>query len=369
MSEKNEENTNNEMTKKENFFKKLIKSIKDLDKYEDFALEKPAEGIKYIAKLVAVFCAIVGIVYTYNIITTTGRLYTGLKDKLPDFSYKEGVLTAGEEPTIIEDYADSIGSIIIDTNVDTEQASKNYQEQIAKYGSAVIATKENISIYNAQLNAPVTYRYSNLLANNSISEFTKQDVINQVDGLNKVSVSISLYLVFFVYLYVFYFASIMLDLLLLALLAYIVGRIVGIKLKSGPVFNIAAHAITLPVVLNLIYIIVNLLTGFNIKYFQIMYNAISYIYVVVAVLMIKTDFLNRQIELMKLAQEQMKIKEEMEKREAEKEQRKDENKKENDKEEGVGADDSKHPKKDKQKKEPKEPDEPLGDATIVPKGE
>ena len=41
-----------EETKKEGFFKKIIKSIKDFDKYEDFALEKPGAAIKYLLKII-----------------------------------------------------------------------------------------------------------------------------------------------------------------------------------------------------------------------------------------------------------------------------------------------------------------------------
>ena len=119
----------------------------------------------------------------------------------------------------------------------------------------------------------------------------------------------------FVYLYIIYFISILMDVILLSILAWFVSRISRIRLKYAPSLSVAIHSITLPVLLNLIYIIVNLLTGFKIKYFQLMYSTISYIYVIVAILMIKTDFINRQMELIKLAQEQEKIKKETEQKE------------------------------------------------------
>ena len=40
-----------ENSKKTNFFKDMIKSIKDLDKYEDYALELPKNAFKYLFKL------------------------------------------------------------------------------------------------------------------------------------------------------------------------------------------------------------------------------------------------------------------------------------------------------------------------------
>lgn len=60
------------------------------------------------------------------------------------------------------------------------------------------------------------------------------------------------------------------------------------------------HSLTLPLILNLIYIIVNTYTGFEVRYFQWMYTSISYIYVVVAILMIKTEIINQKIQLIKL---------------------------------------------------------------------
>ena len=78
-----------------------------------------------------------------------------------------------------------------------------------------------------------------------------------------------------------------------------------------------------------------------------MYSTISYIYVIVAILMIKTDFIQRQMELIKLAQEQEKVREEMkQKEEAEKEKQKEENKKpEEDKKENKEEKASKKKKK------------------------
>ena len=63
--------------KKIGFFKKVIKSIKDFDKYEDFAIERLSESIKYFLKIMAIFAAIISIVYTYKIITNANNIYYG----------------------------------------------------------------------------------------------------------------------------------------------------------------------------------------------------------------------------------------------------------------------------------------------------
>ena len=49
-----------------------------------------------------------------------------------------------------------------------------------------------------------------------------------------------------------------------------------VKMKASALVNISIHAMTLPIVLLLAYAVVLLTTGFEIKYFNIMYRGISY---------------------------------------------------------------------------------------------
>ena len=314
-----------ENNKKTNFFKEVFKSIKDLDKYEDFALEKPSKAFKYLVKLVAIFCILICVFYTYQIVQNMSDIYANLKNKLPEFSYSQGILKMDSEETIvIEEYKDMFGKIIIDTNISENEVNK-YEQEINDGELGILVLKDKFIILSNGAMGQVSYKYEELAKAYNITEFTKQDLVNYVEGMNAVSIYGSIYFVIFVYLFIAYGISILLDVLMLSLLAYIVSRISNIRLKFGPSFSIAIHGITLPVILNLIYIIVNLFTGFTIKYFQLMYSTISYIYVIVAILMIKTDFINRQMELMKLAQEQEKVREELKKKEEE--EQKEENKK------------------------------------------
>lgn len=311
-----------ESSKKTNFFKDALKSIKDLDKYEDYALELPKNAFKYLFKLVLIFCAIICVFYTYQIVQNMSDIYDNFKNILPNFSYTEGTLIVdSEDPIIIEDYKDVLGKVIIDTNGTVEKYEQDKE-------AGILLLKDKCVILSNSSMGQVTYDYEELAKSYGVTEFTKQDIVDSIESMNIVSLYSSVYFVMFVYFFIIYFITIFMDVLLLSVLAYLVSRISRIKLKFAPSFGIAVHAITLPVILNLIYIIVNLFTGFEIKYFQLMYSTISYIYVIVAILMIKTDFIQRQMELIKLAQEQEKVREEMkQKEEAEKERQKEENKK------------------------------------------
>jgi len=309
-----------ETSKKNNFFRDVLKSIKDLDKYEDYALELPKSAFKYLFKLVLLFCTIICIFYTYQIVQNMNEIYTNLKDKLPDFSYKDGILNVhSEEPIVIEDYTDVFGKVIIDTNGNVEDYEKE---------NGILLLKDKCIFLANNGMGQVVYNYEEIAKAYNVTEFTKQDIINSVESMNIISLYSSVYFAIFIYLFIAYFIKIFMDVLILGFLAYLVSRISNIKLKFAPSFGIAVHAITLPVILNLIYIIVNLFTSFKINYFDLMYSTISYIYVIVAILMIKTDFIQRQMELIKLAHEQEKVREEMEQQEeAEKEKQKEENKK------------------------------------------
>ena len=328
-------------SEKINFFKDVLKSIKDLDKYEDYALELPRNAFKYLFKLVLIFSAIICVCYTYQIVQNLNNMYESFKNILPDFSYTQGVLTLDSEETIvIEEYKDVLGKVIIDTNGTIEK-----YEQDKDVG--ILLLKDKCVVLSNSGIGQVTYNYEELAKNYGLTEFTKNDIINSVESINIISLYTSVYFVIFVYFFIIYFITIFMDVLLLSVLAYLVSRISRIRLKFAPSFSIAVHAITLSVFLNLIYVIVNLFTGFEIKYFQLMYSTISYIYVIVAILMIKTDFIKRQMELIKLAQEQEKVREEIkQKEEAEKEKQQEENKKpEEDKKENGEEKSSKKKKK------------------------
>ena len=311
-----------ETSKKENFFKDVLKSIKDLDKYEDYAIELPKTAFKYLLKLVLLFCIIICIFYSYKIVQNLNNIYNNFINIIPEFSYSEGILNVNSENAIVfEDYKDVIGKVIIDTNGTLEKYDNEKDV-------GVLLLKDKIIILSNNTVGQVTYKYEDIAKGYGITEFTKEDVINYVEGMNIISLGASVYFVIFINAFIIYFIKIFIEVLMLAILAYIVSRMSRIRLKFTPSFGIAAHGITLSVILNLIYIIVNLFTGFKIKQFQLMYSTISYIYVIVAILMIKTDFIQRQMELIKLAQEQEKVREEMkQKEEEEKEKQKEQNKK------------------------------------------
>ena len=99
------------------------------------------------------------------------------------------------------------------------------------------------------------------------------------------------------------------DIVFLSLVGFIFSKIIGINFKYKQVFNMSVYAITLSVILYMIYIVVNILTGFVVKYFEVAYNAIAYIYIMTAMMMIKSDLTKEKIMVGKIIQEQKKVRE------------------------------------------------------------
>ena len=68
-----------------------------------------------------------------------------------------------------------------------------------------------------------------------------------------------------------------------------ISKIINKNFSFANTFNIAVHAITLPVLLGAIYYVLNTLTGFYMKYFSIMYTSIATIYMMTSILLITSD--------------------------------------------------------------------------------
>lgn len=241
------------------FFKRVLISIKDFEKYDIFALESCKNSIIYLFTLILIFSIISTIVFSYGIIN--GNL------------------------------SEAMSQIENELNEQLELGIDEMQTII----------KENYSVF---------------------------------------------FVVMFFSILAIYFTSTFVDAAMLGILGMIVARIIGMKITYKSAFNIGIHSLTLPIILQTIYIIINILIGFEIKYFQWMYTTISYIYILVAILMIKTEFINQQRELMKIQLEQEKVKQELQEQE------------ENKKEENKKPEEDDEPKE----KEENEPDTNIGEA-------
>ena len=177
-----------ENNQKTNFFKQAFKSVKDLDKYEDFASEHPKVAFKYLLKLILIFTIIVTAFYTYKMVESLNNIYNDLKVVIPEFSYFNGELAVnGEQPIILEKSEELLGKLIIDTNASENWAEK-YKEEIKQSAVSVLILKDKVIMTSNGTAGQVMYNYSDLTNEYGLTQFNKQDVINFIDGINPVSI-------------------------------------------------------------------------------------------------------------------------------------------------------------------------------------
>ena len=132
----------------------------------------------------------------------------------------------------------------------------------------------------------------------------------------------------FIYLLIVNIIVALLDALEIAVLGLITAIMARIKMKFTPIFNMAIYSLTLPIILNILYIVINYFTDFTITYFQVAYITIAYIYLAAAIFILKDDFIQKMQEVEKIKQEQLKVRKEI-KEETKEKKEKDEDKKEN----------------------------------------
>lgn len=202
---------------------------------------------------------------------------------------------SADKELIIENEKNIVPIIIVNTS---ENADKNeYLEKIKAYETGVILLSDRAIISSNLLANEENIYYSTIFQNDIEG---KEELLNLVGVQNLIYICVIFYLTIFIYLFIVYLASNFIDALVLGTLGYLFARIMRLRLKYKATFNIGTYALTLPIILNLIYIIINIFIGFEINYFQWMYTTISYIYVIVAILMIKTEIINQKIQLIKL---------------------------------------------------------------------
>ncbi len=315
------------MEKKQGFFRNAWTSIREFEKYEEFAANKVVAAIKYILILTLIFTVLITVAYTLKFYDIVKNAREYISENVEEIKIENGKLkVSSDEPIIVENENSIIPIIIVDTSNST--GIEEYIKKINLYDAGILITDQKIVISNSLFNQDESIYFSNIFTENIAS---KEEFLNIISGSNMMYTYILFFGTIFVYLFIVYIASNLVDGVILGVLGYLFARIVKLRLKYKATFNIGLHALTLPILLNLIYIIVNTFTNFKITYFQWMYTTISYIYVAVAILMIKTEIINQKIQLIKLQEIQEEVAKEDELKEEEREENKE--KKEEKKEE------------------------------------
>ena len=343
-----------ESKEKLTFLKKIKISIFDFEKYQELATENVLKTLLYISIILIIFCLVMAGVYTYKFIIAVNDVRDYISENVDNITYENNILNVvpknGEEITRIDNEILGI-KVIINTQTNDNQKIEDSINEIKSIGNGILILKDKVLIKNELLNVPVEYSYKDVTEQYNINVLNKQEVLDLLTINTMKPVMFMFLAIMLIYLFIVYWLSTLMDIVVLSIMAHIVALISRMRLKYSAVYNIATYSLTLPMILNIIYFIINAFTGFTIKYFQVMYTTIASIYIVTAILMIRADAIKRQMQLTQIMQEQEKIREEF--------------KRQKDKE---NEEDDEEPKKDddKKKKDKKEDDDNLGN---LPEGD
>lgn len=152
--------------------------------------------------------------------------------------------------------------------------------------------------YNEQ-NLNLTQR----LVTAMVDETNFSEKLNTAADLVKQEGSKSIIIALFIGMFIALFITSLLDVFTLSLFGLITCFVARIKINYKALFNMSIFALTLAMILRTIYFVLNLLTNFEIKYFDVMYVAISYISLLAAIFIIKSNVIKQHLELMKIIEE------------------------------------------------------------------
>ncbi len=329
------------------FWKKVKISILGLEEYQKLAAQKISKTIGYMVILMLIFAFFVTLSITYRFHQTLQSVTSYIDEYIESIEFENGNLAiqGKENPIIIEDSELFYGKIIIDTSATQEQIDE-YTEEIRTYQNGIVISNDNIIFKTAMSNIPTTISLVDIANQYHIVNLDKQAIMSFLTNNQVYMVYIAFFVAIFIYMFIIYLGTVLIDAILYSLLGHVTALLSGLRLKFTAIYNIAVYSLTLPIILNLIYMVANILTGYTIQYFSIMYMAITCIYVITAILMIRSDVIKKQIELSKIIEEQEKVRQEIARREQEK--------KEEEERERIRKEDEKKRQEEKKNKEEKE---------------
>ena len=321
-----DENKNEEKDEmKKGFFKKVWYSIDKIEKYSELSAEGFRRAIKYLGILLIIISIISSLVSIYKTSEEIKDIAQYINEKSPELTYSDGTLQVDSEEVIIDD-SSNFGKVIIDTKTESEEQINQYINQASDEGNTTIILKNKLILKEIGIQGTTEYNYKELFGQMGITEFNKQQIVDYLTSSNMMSIYSNLFLVLCMYAFVIYFINTIFYILIIAIVGYISTMILKLKIRFVAVFNMAVYAITLPTILNMIYLIINAFYKFTISYFDIMYVLVASIYMMAAIFILKSEFNKKQGEVQKIVEVEKEVKEEMEEKEENQKENKEENK-------------------------------------------
>ncbi len=290
---------------------KIWCSITKFEKYPEMAAEGTPRAFLYLLFLSLLVSIIIGIGITIQFNKMINSNIKFFEENVTNIKYENGELQVEtKENNVVET---EYGTIIVDTNDIDDKKKSEYYAKIPSNKVSIIWLKNEVQLKIKE--GTIKIEYKEISDKVDAQNINKESVLNILNEyVNKFEVYVFFFTSQGVVEFVLFFIYTLSHILILSLFGVLTATIIKISLRYRAIFNMATYAITLPTILQTIYKIVYSYTGFEIKSFDMMYTAISYICLTAAIFMIRSDVIKQQIELIRYREE----KENQEKSEEEK---------------------------------------------------
>lgn len=328
---------------KKGFFKKVWYSIFKIEKYGEMAAEGVPRAIFYTIKLALIIALItaIGAIFQANKLVEKGKDF--IENQVGEFTYKEGILSVEKEEQITAP-SSQFGQIIINTSVETDEEINEILNSI-QTSKGIVFLKDRAVAKGFTTKGLLVYKYADIMSGTGIEELNKQDLMDFFGGDNLWKIYLAVAVAIILYMLLSYTLQFLWYNVVLSLFGFVVTYFSKIKMRYAAVFNMTCYAFTLSILLQGIYVLVNIFWNFEMKYFQVMYVAVAAIYLIAAIFLIRAEFIKQQVEMVKMS--------EIKKQEDdEKEENKEDNKEEKKQEEPKEQEQPKDKKKEKNGAEP-----------------
>lgn len=291
-----------EEKKKLNWFQRFYMAIFKIEDYHKFFEEKWTKALGYFTILALIVALLFGLISSLDFSGMFERGYSFFKT-LPEFEYKDKALT---ENVYASGYDEEFNTFfVMDTSKDYTDFSKVSEVAEKEYGNNYIDSEIKVFVYKTTTFCDyygniIKLNYAENLDVQGIKSFSKNELVEGLDNGGKDRVYIFYYVYAAVINFVSIFTTFILDIVMLAIFADIVGMLVcKVKIRFREGFSLGVYAVTLPILISLIYSVINYFTGFYMEYISYMTLIIEYVYVVAVIFMIKSDRMKIQEELIK----------------------------------------------------------------------
>lgn len=256
-----------EKAKKINFFKRLKMAIFQLENYIEFINERLYKAIGFCIKMTIVCSIIIVISNAIFIYKKYGSPTKYVDNMVPNFSYEEN-----------------------DLKIDEKDAKSSENKEMV----ATVMKKIKPSLVTVLGDSS----YNKALLIKDIEANERQVII--IAG-------VAIFLESLIEIFSFW--------IILAIMTSVIGWLVlsfsRLKMRYSKLFALSIYASTLTTVISVIYILLNSFFEIYIEVFDYLSMLIAYIYITAVIYMIKSDLIKQQMELIRIATVQAKVKEQL----------------------------------------------------------